>query len=159
MTAITEMIFTGSIFNKVNGMKLDVTAFGQKVATVPQQQSSAKECIFSAGTTGLVNWMTFSSSTSFLNSGHLSTSQACWVPHQETPMYYLPMTIQYTYLVDVQEIRVPTSISLKLMKIYGLLFKVSKPLQIKPQAPVSAMLAKFWKIICISLGAMTVSKD
>jgi hypothetical protein len=55
MTAITEMIFTGSIFNKVNGMKLDVTAFGQKVATVPQQQSSAKECIFSAGTTGLVN--------------------------------------------------------------------------------------------------------
>ena len=58
-------------------------------------------------------------------------------------MYYLPMTIQYTYLVDVQEIRVPTSISLKLMKIYGLLFKVSKPLQIKPQAPVSAMLAKF----------------
>jgi hypothetical protein len=53
------------------------------------------------------------------------------------------MTIQFTYLEGVQEIRVPTSISLKLMKIYGLLFKASNPLQIKPQALVSAMLAKF----------------
>jgi hypothetical protein len=50
-----ETICTNSVFNKVNGLKLDGIVFGQKVVIEHLQLLWVKECIFLVDTMGLVN--------------------------------------------------------------------------------------------------------
>ena len=50
-----EMICTNSVFNKVNGLKLDGIVFGQKVDIEHLQLLWVKECIFLVDMMELVN--------------------------------------------------------------------------------------------------------
>jgi hypothetical protein len=116
-------------------------------------------CIYLVDMMVLGKWMISTFSISLLNNGPWLTYLACLFPHLETLMSCWLIATQFTYLEAVQETLGQTFISLKSMKIYGLLFKTSSQLTIKHQALASVMQAKFSKTICTYLGGMMESRD